>query len=34
VSGKANPTQPGHTLGTPDIKTLDFSGKQPAKLLN
>jgi integrase len=34
VSGKANPTQPGHTLGTPDIKTLDFSGNQPAKLLN
>jgi hypothetical protein len=34
VSGKTNPTQPGHTLGTPDVKKLDFSGNQPAKLLN
>ena len=34
VSGRANPTQPGHTLGTPSVKTLDFSGSQPAKLLN
>ena len=34
VSGKANPTQPGHTLGTPEVKKLDFAESQPAKLLN
>jgi integrase len=34
VSGKSNPSQPGHTLGTPDIKTLDFSGINRPKLLN
>jgi len=34
VSGKAKPTAPGHTLGTPDPKTLDSEGSQPAKLLN
>lgn len=34
VAGKTNPTEPGHTLGTPDAKTLDFAGNQTAKLLN
>lgn len=34
VSGKTNSTQPGRTLGTPENKPLDFSGSQPAKLLN
>jgi hypothetical protein len=34
VARKTNPTQPGHTLGTPDVKPPDFSGGQAAKLLN
>lgn len=34
VSGKNNSTLPGHTLDTPDVKTQNFSGNQPAKLLN
>jgi integrase len=33
VSGKANPTKPGHTLGTPELEKLDFAADQPAKLL-
>src|SRR5215831_13186149 len=34
VSGKSNPTQSGHTLGTPEVKRLDLAVIQPAKLLN
>jgi len=34
VAGKTNPTQPGHTPGTPEQNTADLSGNQPAKLLN
>lgn len=31
VAAKTNPTEPGHTLGTPDSKPLDSRG---AKLLS
>ena len=34
VAGRTNPTQPGHTLGTPEPKSLDIAGSPPAKLLN
>ncbi len=34
VSGKASPSEPGHTLGTPEQKTADLSGDVSAKLLN
>jgi integrase len=34
VAGKTNPTQPGHTLGTPERNTTDLSGSETAKLLN
>jgi integrase len=34
VAERTNPTQPGHTLGTPEPKSLDNAGSQPAKLLN
>ena len=32
VAGKANPTQPGHTLGTPEQNAADPPGSQTAKL--
>jgi hypothetical protein len=34
VAGKTNPTQPGHTLGTPEQNAADLSGSGTAKLLN
>jgi integrase len=34
LSGKANPTQSGHTLGTPKQDSADLSGNVSAKLLN
>ena len=34
VAGKTNPTQPGHTLGTPTTNSVDPSGSLSAKLLN
>jgi integrase len=34
VAGRTNPTQPGHTLGTPEQNAADLSGNRTAKLLN